>query len=113
MMDNGASGYVLKNASGDELLEAIHTVSKGKIFMSFEVEQVLKAKQASEIIITRRELEVLTLIAEGMTNNEIALKLFIGITTVDTHRKNLLEKFTARNTAELVKLAYQNKILQY
>jgi DNA-binding NarL/FixJ family response regulator len=111
MMNNGASGYVLKNASGKELLEAIHSVSKGKIFMSFEVEQVLKTKPASEIVITRRELEVLMLIAEGMTNNEIARKLFISFTTVDTHRKNLLEKFSAKNTAELVKLAFQHKFL--
>jgi DNA-binding NarL/FixJ family response regulator len=111
MMNNGASGYVLKNASGKELLEAIHSVSKGKIFMSFEVEQVLKTKPASEIVITRREMEVLMLIAEGMTNNEIAGKLFISFTTVDTHRKNLLEKFSAKNTAELVKLAFQHKFL--
>jgi DNA-binding NarL/FixJ family response regulator len=111
MIDHGASGYVLKNASGDELLDAIRTVSKGKTFMSFEVEQILKNKPDSEIVITRRELEVLAHIAEGMTNNEIAQKLFISITTVDTHRKNLLEKFSAKNTAELVKLAFQHKFL--
>lgn len=111
MIDNGASGYVLKNASGKELLEAIRTVSKGKIFMSFEVEQILKTKPDSEIVITRREMEVLSLISEGMTNNEIAQKLFVSITTVDTHRKNLLEKFSAKNTAELVKLAFQHKFL--
>jgi DNA-binding CsgD family transcriptional regulator len=54
---------------------------------------------------------VLELIAAGMTNNEIAQKMFISITTVETHRKNLLEKFSARNTAELVKLAFQLKFL--
>jgi DNA-binding NarL/FixJ family response regulator len=112
MIEHGASGYVLKNASGKELLDAIRTVSNGKIYMSFEVEQILKTKPDSEIIITRREMEVLVLIAEGMTNNEIAKKLFISITTVDTHRKNLLEKFSARNTAELVKLAFQLKFLK-
>jgi DNA-binding NarL/FixJ family response regulator len=112
MIDNGASGYVLKNASGKELLEAIRTVSNGKTFMSFEVEQILKTKPDSEIVITRREMEVLVLIADGMTNNEIAQKLFISITTVDTHRKNLLEKFSAKNTAELVKLAFQLKFLK-
>lgn len=111
MIENGASGYVLKNASGKELLEAISIVSKGKIFMSFEVEQIFKTKPDGDIVITRREMEVLLLIAEGMTNNEIAQKLFISITTVDTHRKNLLEKFSARNTAELVKLAFQLKFL--
>ena len=63
MIDHGASGYVLKNASGEELLEAIRTVSKGKTFMSFEVEQIFRVKPESEIVITRREMEVLTLIA--------------------------------------------------
>lgn len=111
MMEHGASGYVLKNASGKELLTAIQTVAKGKTFMSVEVEQLMKNKPANEIIITRREMEILSLIAEGMTNNEMAAKLFISITTVDTHRKNLLEKFAAKNTAELIKLAYQHKIL--
>jgi DNA-binding NarL/FixJ family response regulator len=111
MIDHGASGYVLKNASGKELLEAIQTVSKGKTFMSFEVEQLLKTKPKTAIVITRREKEVLEHIAAGMTNNEIAQKMFISITTVETHRKNLLEKFSARNTAELVKLAFQMKIL--
>jgi DNA-binding NarL/FixJ family response regulator len=112
MIDNGASGYVLKNASGRELLEAIHTVSKGNIYMSFDVEKILQTKPEGEIIVTRREMEVLQLIAEGMTNNEIAHKLYIGITTVDTHRKNLLDKFTAKNTAELVKIAFQKKFLK-
>lgn len=111
MIDHGASGYVLKNASGKELLEAIRTVSSGRTFMSFEVEQILRTKPETDIVITRREMEVLTHIAGGMTNNEIAQKLFISITTVDTHRKNLLEKFSARNTAELVKLAFQHKFL--
>ena len=112
IMDNGASGYVLKNASGKELLEAIHAVSKGKIFMSFEAEQILRARPEGDVIVTRREMEVLQLIAEGMTNNEIAQKLFIGITTVDTHRKNLLDKFAAKNTAELVRIAFQKKFLK-
>lgn len=111
MIDHGASGYVLKNASGKELLEAIQTVSTGKTFMSFEVAQLLKTKPKTEIVITRREKEVLEQIAAGMTNNEIAQKMFIGVTTVETHRKNLLEKFSARNTAELVKLAFQLKFL--
>jgi DNA-binding CsgD family transcriptional regulator len=56
-------------------------------------------------IITRREKEVLSLISEGLTNNQIATKLFISITTVDTHRKNLLAKFEAKNTATLIRMA--------
>lgn len=107
MMANGASGYVIKNASGEELLEAIRTVAGGKTFMSFDVAQVLRKEPEAEIDVTRREMEVLALISDGLTNSEIAQKLFISNSTVDTHRTNLLEKFSARNTAELVKLAFQ------
>ena len=111
MMDNGASGYVLKNATCDELLEAINMVSRGKIYMSFEVAETLKHNPAPNIILTRREKEVLKLIADGMTNNEIAQDLFISATTIDTHRKNLLEKFGAKNTALLVRMATQMQII--
>ena len=111
MMDNGASGYVLKNATRNELLEAINVVGKGKVYMSFEVAETMKHKPASDIILTRREKEVLKLIADGMTNNEIAKNLFISSTTIDTHRKNLLEKFNAKNTAVLIKMATQMQII--
>ncbi len=106
MMENGASGYVLKNATQNQLIEAIQTVAKGKTFLSDEAALSLRKNNAGDkTILTRREKEVLNLIAEGMTNNEIAQKLFISTTTVDTHRKNLLEKFNARNTAALIKLS--------
>jgi DNA-binding CsgD family transcriptional regulator len=61
--------------------------------------------------LTRREKEVLELIADGNTNNEIATKLFISVTTVDTHRKNLLAKFEAKNIASLIKAAMQMQLL--
>ncbi len=99
MMDSGASGYVLKNASQEELIEAIETVVKGKIFLSDEAAHSLQKKGNATIVLTRREKEVLELIAEGMTNNVIAQKLFISPATVDTHRKNLLAKLEAKNTA--------------
>ena len=112
MMDNGASGYVLKNATQEELMEAIETVASGKIYLSDEVASVLRKDNNEGMpLITRREKEVLDLIAEGMTNNEIAKQLFIGITTVDTHRKNLLTKFNAKNTASLVRIAAHLKII--
>ena len=107
MMDNGASGYVLKNATQKELMEAITTVAKGKSFLSDEASQALRKDESFHIVLTRREKEVLELIAEGMTNAEIAKQLFIGVTTVDTHRKNLLAKFEAKNTASLVRIASQ------
>lgn len=108
MMENGASGYVLKNATQAELMEAIITVAKGRTYLSDEVAAVLKNTESTNIpVITRREKEVLELIAEGLTNGEIAEKLFISNTTVDTHRKNLLVKFQTKNTASLVKTAMQ------
>jgi DNA-binding NarL/FixJ family response regulator len=111
MMENGASGYVLKNASSDELLEAISIVTRGKTYMSFEVAEAMKNNPAANIVLTRREKEVLKLIAEGMTNNEIAQTLFISATTIDTHRKNLLAKFDAKNTALLIRMATQMQII--
>lgn len=112
MMDNGASGYVLKNATQEELMEAIMTVLKGKTFLSEEASFSLrKTEVAGKPVLTRREKEVLELIAEGLTNGEIAEKLFVSVTTVDTHRKNLLAKFDAKNTAELVKLAFYHKLI--
>jgi DNA-binding NarL/FixJ family response regulator len=112
MIDNGASGYVLKNASREELIEAIEAVMDGKTFLSLEATATMKSNPDSQIpVITRREREVLLLIAEGLTNNEIADKLFISNTTVDTHRKNLLTKFEVRNTATLIRLAAQYQFI--
>jgi DNA-binding NarL/FixJ family response regulator len=113
MMDNGASGYVLKNATRDELIEAIHTVFSGKEYLSFDAATALRKPdiETNIPVITRREKEVLELIADGMTNNEIAQKLFISTTTVDTHRKNLLTKFEAKNTASLIRMAAHSKII--
>ncbi len=112
MMDNGASGYVLKNATQDELTDAIVQVMKGKIYLSEEASHTLRTDVSANIILTRREKEVLELIADGLTNNEIAQKLFISVTTVDTHRKNLLAKFEAKNIASLVKAAVQMQLIK-
>lgn len=111
MMDNGASGYVLKNATQEELTDAIKTVIKGKIYLSEEASDTLRKEEAATIVLTRREKEVLKLIADGMTNAEIAKKLFISVTTVDTHRKNLLAKLEAKNTASLVRIAAQMQMI--
>ena len=105
MIDSGASGYVLKNATKDELIEAIQLVMSGKKYLSHEVTLLLRNQGSNQVVLTRREKEVLELIATGMTNSEIAVKLFISVTTVDTHRKNLLAKFEARNIAALIKIA--------
>lgn len=111
MMDNGASGYVLKNATREELMEAINASLKNKTYFSREAAQTMRRDDSIKIVLTRREKEVLGLIADGLTNNEIAQKLFISVTTVDTHRKNLLAKFEARNIASLVRMAVQMKFI--
>ncbi len=112
MMDNGASGYILKNATQQEIMEGIETVIKGKLYFSYEASQSFKKKNDDSVpVLTRREKEVLSLIAEGFTNNEIAKDLFISPTTVDTHRKNLLAKFDSKNTATLIRKAAQMQFI--
>jgi DNA-binding NarL/FixJ family response regulator len=112
MMENGASGYILKNATLDELVEAITVVIKGKLFLSNETAATLrKPDNTSRPVITSREKEVLALVAEGLTNNEIAQQLFISPTTVETHRKSLLNKFAAKNTASLIRMAAQMQFI--
>ncbi|HYF32081.1 MAG TPA: response regulator transcription factor [Chitinophagaceae bacterium] len=111
MMEHGAMGYVLKNASREELMEAIEAAAKGRRFLSFEVAAMMRKQEQQEIILTRREKEVLELISSGMTNGEIAEKLFIGVTTVISHRKNILEKFNVNNTAALLKKAFEGGYL--
>jgi DNA-binding NarL/FixJ family response regulator len=105
MLDNGAIGYVLKNASSDEIMEGVDEVSKGNKFLCAESENLLKKTHENELMITRRESSVLKLLAEGFTNLEIAEKLFISPLTADSHRKNLIIKLQARNTASLIKIA--------
>jgi DNA-binding NarL/FixJ family response regulator len=115
MMENGASGYILKNASRDELLTAIHAVHEGSIFFSGEVGQALQEYQRSSKtelpLLSRREKEILELIAEGFTNPQIAEKLFLSQFTIDSHRKNLLAKLNVKNTATLIKFAVENKLI--
>jgi DNA-binding NarL/FixJ family response regulator len=105
MLDNGAYGYVLKNASSDEIMEGINEVSYGNKYLCVEAENLLRKTPENELMITRRESSVLKLLAEGFTNLEIAEKLFISPLTVDSHRKNLIIKLQARNTASLIKIA--------
>lgn len=114
MIEAGASGYLLKNATREELEEGISAASKGRLYLSAEASEVVirpEARQAPLPLLTAREKEVLALIAGGMTNTEIAQQLFISPLTVDSHRKNLLAKFGVKNTAAMVKIAYDHKLL--
>lgn len=115
MMENGASGYILKNSTKEELIKAIHTVNDGGIFFSGEAGQALQEYQKSSMaelpVLTPREKEILLLIAEGYTNPQIAGKIFLSQFTIDSHRKNLLAKLNVKNTASLVRLAVERKLI--
>lgn len=118
MMRNGASGYLLKNTSKTELLEAIEKVKDGGRFLQPDIEKQLLdesfgsvEKQSYIPTLTRREKEVLKLIIDELTSSEIAERLFIAQKTVETHRLNLIQKLGVRNTAGLVKEAIQKGLI--
>ena len=111
MMESGASGYILKNAMAEEMLEGIEVVASGNTFLCHEVDLLMKKQANSAIWLTPRERQLLQLIAEGNTNQEIAEKIFLGVETVNSYRKNLLFKLGARNTAVLVKMAFEQKLI--
>ena len=112
MIESGAWGYLLKNATRDEIIEAITGVTQGEKYFSSDVSNLLEIKTQTYPTITRREKDVLGLIAEGLTNPQIAEKIFVSVTTVDTHRKNLIMKLEAKNTADLVRLAFKYELLK-
>lgn len=111
MLGNGASGYLLKNASKEEILEAIDTVVEGGEYLCMEAAGSMKHFDMQKTVITKREQEILELICNGLTNPEIAEKLFISLPTANTHRKSLLAKFGAKNVATLVKMAVEGGLV--
>lgn len=120
MLKAGALGYILKNTGKENLVEAINTIQSGASYLGAEVSNTLlsgfmknqtRAKQHPEKL-SEREREVLECIASGLTTHEIGEKLFISKNTVETHRKNLLYKLKARNTAELINNAYKQRLIQ-
>lgn len=121
MLHAGALGYVLKTTNKAELITAIKSVSKGEKYFSPEVTETMLSRfidshksdsDAEEKELTIREIEVLVLISTELTNAEIGDKLFISTRTVDAHRRSLLSKLGARNTAGLVAYAIKNKFLE-
>jgi two-component system response regulator NreC len=113
-------GYILKNASLDELLSALRSVHEGGRYFSKDIHIgdrdedfrntiTIEDRQIDEIL-SRRELEVLRLICKEYSNAEIAEKLFLSVSTVETHRKNLIAKLGVNNTVGLVKFALRNNL---
>lgn len=114
MVDNGASGYLLKNAGKKEIVDAIKLVVQGKTYFSYDAVQSMKSdtqKMKSFPRLTKREKEVLALIVEGLTNAQMGERLFISADTVDSHRKNLHLKLNVNNTAMLVRVALENNLV--
>jgi len=118
MLKNGASGYLLKNTSQDELINAIETVYRGETYLNEHTNKILlnsimnqKPNESFIPTLTRREKEVLDLIAKEMTTNEISEALHISLNTVETHRRNLIQKFNVRNSVGLVREAMLKGII--
>jgi DNA-binding NarL/FixJ family response regulator len=128
ILQAGANGYVIKNASRREIVDAINKVNQGNTYFSEDVTNIMMSKYLNSGVkserknhnsthdisiedLTKRELEILNLIIDEHTNVEIGEKLFISPRTVDTHRRNLLLKIGVKNTAGLVKYALQHNLI--
>jgi DNA-binding NarL/FixJ family response regulator len=121
MLQYGANGFLLKNAGKDEVVDAIRKVYNGQNYYSTEVSDIvmnsLNTQNTKPLLshpfpqLSRREKQVLQLIVDEFTTSEIAEKLFISFGTVETHRRNILSKLGARNTAGIVRIAIEYNLL--
>jgi two-component system response regulator NreC len=117
----GARGYLLKDATDEDLLPAIRAVAAGKSFFSPAVSDVLAEEYMTQLqqrgltesydLLTDREKEVLQLLAEGRANKEVATLLDVGLSTVETHRANLMQKLNLHSTAEIVLYAMRKRLI--
>ena len=114
-LQNGASGYLLKNASSAELTASIQEALSGQITFSKEVKEIIARPSANELKgipqLTKREKEILHMISEGVTTAGIAEQLSLSPLTIETHRRNLLQKFEVKNVAALIKIAVQQGLI--
>lgn len=117
----GAKGYLLKDATDQDLVPALRTVAQGRPFFSPAISAMLltdymrhlqqRGQEDSYRLLTDREKEVLQLLAEGRTNKEVAAVLDVGISTIETHRANLMQKLSLHNTAEIVLYAVRKSLV--
>lgn len=122
-INSGARGYLPKNTSRKELIEAIYAINRGEEYFAESISNVIlksyikKAKadapddENKENLLSKREIEVLRLFAEGLTNQEIADKLFISIRTVESHKNHIMARLELKTTVDLVKFAIRNNIV--
>lgn len=118
---SGAKGYLPKNTSKKELLSAIYDINEGKEYFSPEISKIIVKSMMNKAgkqeisplnLLTRREEELLKLVAEGFSNTEIAEKLFISVRTVETHKNHIMTKLDLKNTVELIKFAIKEGITE-
>ncbi len=121
MIDAGVQGYILKNTGKEELLNALNKIASGGLFFGDEITAELmrnyatettKVDGSKEINLTKRELEIVALIAKEYNNSQIAEALFISERTVETHRKNIFRKTKTKSLVGLIKFAYEHKIIE-
>jgi two-component system, NarL family, response regulator NreC len=122
MLRAGASGYMLKEAADTDLISAIRVVSSGRFYLSATAQSMMVSDYLQRVntgeerdsysALTEREREILKLVAEGYTNNQIAERLFISPKTVDTHRTHIMDKLNLHSRAELVKYAMRRGLLE-
>ncbi|MFA5649782.1 MAG: response regulator transcription factor [Proteiniphilum sp.] len=115
MLHHGASGYLLKSAPTKEIEQAIYQIHEGGVYFGKETQRILSSftdKELNEVpSVTRREKEVLSYLAEGLTTPEIARKMYISTLTVDSHRKSLMKKFDSNKTVNLVQKAKEAGVI--
>jgi len=120
-IENGVKGYVVKSESSQELEYAVRTILQGKTYFGRKAQELIlnkykrglvkKKERTDNLKLTPREIEIIKLIDDGLTSNEMANKLFISPRTVETHRANLMKKFAVKNSIELVKKARNLQII--
>lgn len=109
MMEAGASGYIMKNSSLKSVLAAIRSVINGDTYFDETIKNSTRNNSSPDVPLSKREKEIVKLIGQGKTSQEIADLLFIGKTTVDTHRKNILKKLSLHGKSELLRYSMEKK----
>ena len=110
-IENGASGYILKNSLSEEVIEGIEAVMNNKIFLCDEINVMMNKRNDQQLWITARERQLLSLLIEGYTNQEISNEMCLSVETIKTYRKNLILKLGAKNSMVLVKMAIEQQLI--
>lgn len=120
LMETGVDGYILKNAGRDELVNAIDSLSKGEPYYGKEITKtIMKSYQKERVFdspmdidVSEREKDIIRLIADGLSTQEIGEKLFLSTHTINTHRKNILSKLNVKNSAGVIRYGIQTGIVK-